>query len=79
MFCLFPGNNRSVEGTLAFIVSVALAIAGLFYLHLLQIDSVAKVLILATAVLVTSLVEAFTDQVDNLVLPLVFYSIVSFG
>lgn len=74
----FPGNNRSVEGTLAFIVSIALAIAGLNSMNLLQIDSIARLLIVSAAVLVTSLVEAFTDQVDNLVLPLVFYSIVSF-
>lgn len=68
-----------MEGTLAFIVSVSLAIAALYFLHLLQIDSIERLLIVSAAVLVTSLVEAFTDQVDNLVLPLVFYSIVSFG
>lgn len=68
-----------MEGTLAFIVSVSLAIAALHFLHLVQIDSIIKLFIVSGAVLASSLVEAFTDQVDNLVLPLVFYSIVSFA
>ncbi|KAL5288896.1 DOLK family protein [Megaselia abdita] len=77
--CKWSRNNRSVEGTLAFIVTVSLSIAALYFLKLLLIDSIAKLLIVVAAVIVTSLMEAFTDQVDNLVLPLVFYSIVSFG
>ncbi|KAH8284636.1 hypothetical protein KR018_008614, partial [Drosophila ironensis] len=71
----WSGSSRSVEGTLAFVASI------LLFLWLLHLGgwlalSQAKWFAAVFGALNAALVEAFTDQVDNLVLPLVFYIIV---
>ncbi|XP_064542989.1 dolichol kinase [Drosophila montana] len=71
----WANSSRSLEGTVAFVLSVLLSV------WLLQLSGVldmsqAKWFATLFAALNTALVEAFTDQVDNLVLPLVFYIIV---
>ncbi|XP_030385369.1 dolichol kinase [Scaptodrosophila lebanonensis] len=68
-------SNRSVEGTIAFVVSVLLATLLLQLTGFLPMTQ-AKWFATVFAALNTGLVEAFTDQVDNLVLPLIFYILV---
>ncbi|KAH8253881.1 hypothetical protein KR032_007470 [Drosophila birchii] len=68
-------SSRSVEGTIAFVVSILMAVWLLDFFGLLALSQ-AKWFATIFAALNSALVEAFTDQVDNLVLPLIFYAIV---
>ncbi|XP_016958445.1 dolichol kinase [Drosophila biarmipes] len=68
-------SSRSLEGTVAFVVSILLAVWLLEISGLVAMTQ-AKCFATIFAALNTALVEAFTDQVDNLVLPLIFYAIV---
>ncbi|CAG5059391.1 unnamed protein product [Parnassius apollo] len=62
-------SNRTLEGTAANILSQVAVICMLQYFELLETkNAVIRTLIAATA---SALVEAKTDQVDNLILPLV--------
>lgn len=80
-FIIFVFNltdgSRTLEGSLAFIVATFIPILILNVLSFISL-SVVQWLVVAGAVIVSALVEAHTDQIDNLVLPLIFYSIVSF-
>lgn len=69
------GSSRSLEGTIAFVVSILMAV-WLLEISGLVAMSQAKWFATIFAALNSALVEAFTDQVDNLVLPLIFYTIV---
>ncbi|XP_062129082.1 dolichol kinase [Drosophila sulfurigaster albostrigata] len=71
----WSNSTRSVEGTIAFVVSILLSV---WFLELGGILDLTQGQWFATvfAALNAALVEAFTDQVDNLVLPLVFYILV---
>lgn len=69
------GSSRSLEGTIAFVVSILMAV-WLMEISGLVAMSQAKWFATIFAALNSALVEAFTDQVDNLVLPLIFYTIV---
>ncbi|XP_037952543.1 dolichol kinase [Teleopsis dalmanni] len=71
-------NSRSFEGTFAFIVSIMLSIIALYYADYIPMTH-PKWFISITATIITALVEAHTDQIDNLVLPLVFYTLISLG
>ncbi|XP_030558091.1 dolichol kinase [Drosophila novamexicana] len=71
----WANSSRSLEGTVAFVLSVLLSV-WLLQLGGVLVMSQAKWFATLFAALNTALVEAFTDQVDNLVLPLVFYIIV---
>ncbi|XP_017044635.1 dolichol kinase [Drosophila ficusphila] len=68
-------SSRSLEGTIAFVVSILLAVWLLEISGLVAMTQ-AKWFATIFAALNSALVEAFTDQVDNLVLPLIFYTIV---
>lgn len=70
-------NNKSVEGTLA---SIAAQASFLYLLNILGFISLSSKLaaVCGIAVITNSLVEALTDQVDNLSLPLVTYIILAF-
>uniref|UniRef100_A0A1A9V5B3 dolichol kinase n=1 Tax=Glossina austeni TaxID=7395 RepID=A0A1A9V5B3_GLOAU len=70
-------GSRTLEGSLAFIVATFIPILTLNALSFISL-SVVQWLVAAGAVIISALVEAHTDQIDNLVLPLIFYSIVSF-
>lgn len=70
-------SDKSVEGTIAGIVSQGLVLPVLIYFGFVQsnVYLIAKYLF---AIVAASIVETFTDQVDNLVLPLVTYILLSF-
>ncbi|KAH8299382.1 hypothetical protein KR044_000850, partial [Drosophila immigrans] len=68
-------STRSLEGTFAFVVSILLSVWMLQAGGILPMTQ-AKWFATVFAALNAALVEAFTDQVDNLVLPLVFYILV---
>lgn len=75
----WPGGGtrkKSVEGTVANVL-VQVAVVGVLYLGKFIALSPTRTAIIGAAILVNSLVEAFTDQVDNLVLPLVTFSILA--
>lgn len=68
--------QKTVEGTIAGIVAQGLVLPLLIYFGLVRYSAllVAKFLV---AITTSSLVETFTDQVDNLVLPLVTFILLS--
>ncbi|CAH1112968.1 unnamed protein product [Psylliodes chrysocephalus] len=71
----WPGTKKTVEGTLACVLSQVGLIYLLIYFDCIRpLSSYDSVKILS-AIVVTSLVEAKTTQVDNLALPLVMYII----
>jgi len=66
----WPGTRKTVEGTVAFVVAVFLFQTACLYavgFHNLSTESWAK---LAVADILVALLEAKTDQIDNLLLPL---------
>ncbi|GJQ74666.1 hypothetical protein Trydic_g21518 [Trypoxylus dichotomus] len=70
----WSGSNKTIEGTIGCILSQVLmvyllSISGYYYL---QPYDISKLLV---AIVTVSLIEAKTTQVDNLVLPLLMYSI----
>lgn len=74
-FCLIKIDcAKTIEGTLAGILAQAVVLPFLIYFGFVRytVHVTVKYLIAITA---SSLVETFTDQVDNLVLPLVMYSL----
>jgi dolichol kinase len=64
----WPGSPKTIEGTFAFILSQVIIAALLNELSFGVI----------VAIVIVGLVEARTDQVDNLVLPMLMFSIVTF-
>uniref|UniRef100_W8ATC5 dolichol kinase n=2 Tax=Ceratitis capitata TaxID=7213 RepID=W8ATC5_CERCA len=70
------GTKKSLEGTLSYIAVIMLAIMSLNYLGFVIMTPL-KWCIAVMAVLTTSLVEAHTDQIDNLTLPIIFYTIMN--
>lgn len=69
-------SPKTVEGTIAGIIAQALVLPLFIHLGLVRYSTVlvAKFLF---AVISSSIVETFTDQVDNLVLPLVMFVLLS--
>ena len=75
MVIAFPARtNKSVEGTVASVLLQALAIGALYHVGVIQL-TVSRAAYAGIAVLVNALVESRTDQIDNLVLPLITYLI----
>jgi dolichol kinase len=70
-------SQKSVEGTLASIVMQSAFIYLLIVLQLLDLNTRLMALC-GVAVITNALVEAFTSQVDNLVLPIVTYIILAY-
>ena len=70
----FPGSKKTVEGTCAAFVSQLL---GCYILHCLdpRISPPYGWLDVVWAVGLTSILEAVTTQIDNLVLPIFMYSL----
>ncbi|KAG4071268.1 hypothetical protein HA402_003972 [Bradysia odoriphaga] len=65
-------GDKSIEGTVASILAQGLVLIGLVYLQFLHVTTF-QISVSAAAIIVNSLVEAHTNQVDNLVLPLVTF------
>lgn len=70
----WPKSNKSVEGTIASILAQTAFIYSLYLLGFVPLN-VRLAAICGVAVIINSLIEALTDQVDNLVLPIVTYII----
>ncbi|GFO20142.1 dolichol kinase [Plakobranchus ocellatus] len=72
----WPGSKKTIEGTTcSILVQMILGAIG-FYAGVFNITSILTVSI---GVTLTALAEAFTDQIDNLVLPLFLYPILCFS
>lgn len=69
-------SEKSVEGTLASIIGQCIFVYGLHYFEFLNLNTRLTALC-GIAVISNALVEAFTDQVDNLVLPILTYAILA--
>ncbi|KYB29183.1 dolichol kinase [Tribolium castaneum] len=69
----WPGSRKTIEGTLACILSQLFVIFAFVYLDYVKLVTSVQYVKTVSAVIVTSIVEAKTDQVDNLVLPFVMY------
>lgn len=70
----WPSSHKSVEGTVASIATqagVIYMIQWMGYLHL----NTRRTAIVGVAIVIDGLIEAKTDQIDNLVLPLITYII----
>uniref|UniRef100_A0A182P3X6 dolichol kinase n=1 Tax=Anopheles epiroticus TaxID=199890 RepID=A0A182P3X6_9DIPT len=67
-------TNKSVEGTVASVLLQALVIGALYHVGVIHL-TVGRAAYAGIAVIVNALVESRTDQIDNLVLPLVTYLI----
>lgn len=70
----WPGSVKSVEGTLGCMLGQVATIYALFYFRYVQLNTL-KAATAGVAIIINSLIEARTDQVDNLVIPFVTYII----
>ncbi|XP_050401293.1 dolichol kinase [Patella vulgata] len=70
----WPGTMKTVEGTVCSIVIQCLVVYISYYLGIFVIINQWNVL---AAILLTSLLEAFTTQIDNLVLPIAMFALLS--
>nr|CAI5818600.1 unnamed protein product [Callosobruchus analis] len=71
----WPGSKKTFEGTLACMLAQAGAVYLLTCLNFIYILSPIEIIKIGLAIIVSSIVEAKTSQVDNLVLPLITYII----
>ncbi|XP_018566996.1 dolichol kinase [Anoplophora glabripennis] len=71
----WPGSKKTVEGTVACILAQIGLVRLLMYFDALEYLSFGQNIRLYLAILVGSIVEARTTQIDNLVLPLLMYII----
>lgn len=76
IFSRFIDCEKTVEGTIAGILAQSLVLPLLIYFGLIHY-SVALLLKYLAAITASSFVETFTDQVDNLVLPLITFTLLS--
>lgn len=72
----WPESNKSVEGTIASIIAQAAFIYSLHVLGFIPL-TLRLAALSGVAVILNSLIEALTDQVDNLVLPIITYIILA--
>lgn len=73
----WPGSPKTVEGTAAS-VAAQLAFVGLWAAATPFDLNFVSVAVIVTSVTASSVMEALTQQVDNLVLPLTLYIMLSF-
>ncbi|XP_044259608.1 dolichol kinase [Tribolium madens] len=69
----WPGSRKTIEGTLACILSQLFFVFAFVYLDYVKLVTPVQYVKTVSAIVITSIVEAKTDQVDNLVLPFVMY------
>lgn len=67
---------KTVEGTVAGIIAQALVLPILIYFGLVRYSAFVSIKYIV-AITISSFTETFTDQVDNLVLPLVTFTLLS--
>jgi dolichol kinase len=67
------GSKKTIEGTIACVVSQLLTICFLIFLDVLKLPTTKDHVKTVVAIIMTSILEAKTDQVDNLALPFVMY------
>ncbi|CAH1373437.1 unnamed protein product [Tenebrio molitor] len=67
------GSKKTIEGTIACVVSQLLMICFLIILDVLKLPTTKDHVKTVVAIIMTSILEAKTDQVDNLALPFVMY------
>lgn len=72
----WPNSIKTIEGTIAAFVVQVVALPLLIYLGFVQFSTLLIAKYTAT-VAINSIVETFTDQVDNLVLPLLTFILLS--
>ncbi|XP_053695000.1 dolichol kinase isoform X2 [Sabethes cyaneus] len=68
----WDGSNKSVEGTLASMIGQFAVVFVLFKMGVVQLNTL-KAATVGSAIIINVLIEAKTNQVDNLTLPLVTY------
>lgn len=69
----FPGTKKTLEGTACNVGCQLLFLAGVVYFGSMNLMLTAWPKLLLS-IAISTLVEAFTDQADNLVLPLLLYT-----
>ncbi|XP_067636507.1 dolichol kinase-like [Eurosta solidaginis] len=72
----WSNSKKSLEGTLAFVLATLSSILCLNCFGFTNL-TLFKSFVIAVATIATALVEANTDQIDNLTLPIIFYTIVN--
>lgn len=70
------GCPKTVEGTIAGIIAQGLILPILIYVGLVRYSAILVTKFLV-AIVMSSFVETFSDQVDNLVLPLITFILLS--
>ncbi|KAK9881932.1 hypothetical protein WA026_018126 [Henosepilachna vigintioctopunctata] len=71
----YKDSNKTMEGTLASILCQLLTVFILFQLGYIINMDILLMLRVSVATIVTSIIEAKTDQIDNAILPLIMYII----
>lgn len=72
----WPGSIKTVEGTIASVLGQTGVVYLLFKFHYIHLHTL-RAATAGAAIIINALVEAKTSQVDNLVLPLVTYIVLS--
>ncbi|GFS21763.1 dolichol kinase [Elysia marginata] len=72
----WPGSKKTIEGTVCSVLSqIALVTAG----SMAGVVTITRMSTVLIGVTLAALAEAFTDQIDNLLLPLVLYPVLCFS
>ncbi|XP_063696125.1 dolichol kinase [Culicoides brevitarsis] len=74
----WSNTSKTIEGTLGSIMFQIISVYCLWQLRIIQLNYLNTICV-GLAILLNAIVEAKTDQVDNLVLPLITFFILSFG
>ncbi|KAK3797595.1 hypothetical protein RRG08_054623 [Elysia crispata] len=75
-FLHWPGSKKTIEGSICSIIAQMVLIAAGSFLGVVKITSMFTAF---TGVIMAALAEAFTDQIDNLILPLVLLTLELFS
>ncbi|XP_066245349.1 dolichol kinase [Euwallacea similis] len=71
----WESSSKTIEGTLACIISQVVFFLFIYYIGLLTQVTTVVIVKIVLSITITSIVEAKTSQIDNLVLPLIMYII----
>ena len=70
---IYLGSKKSLEGTLALAMSQALTFALLAYLKFINVFELSNFTFVLTCIMLSSFLEAFTNDNDNIALPILVY------